>query len=149
MSYAQAAGDFGTAVSDLYAAQGAAATASADEQAAALEKQNIQIEKESVNVQKTQQERQQYQSMSGTVAEAAGAGLSTSGSISSILRSSAAQGALAKNLIGIQGQIQENSFQAQEVSFTGQAEAAKAAESGDEFGAGFSAIGGVVSMFSM
>lgn len=144
-----AATDFGAAASDLISAGGEQSSAAADTAAASLEEQNVQLERESVAVQSAQQQRQLYKSLSSTQAQAGGAGLSSGGSIGNVLRASAAQGALAKNIIGIQGTIQENAYQTQATAYEGEAAAASAAATAKQGAGAFEILGGVASIFGL
>jgi hypothetical protein len=78
-----------------------------------------------------------YQSLGGIRAAAGGNGLNMGGSAEDVIRDSAHQGAIAKSVIGLQGQIDYNSFMAQSSS-----EAAKAASA--KSGGMMSTIGSIV-----
>ena len=128
--------DFGGAASDLFASFGANEKAAGDEaeaagyrQAAGLARQNVTLEQVSTNIQQLQQEREAAKVIGTQRAEVAGSGFEESGSALDLLRSSAQQGALAKALIGEQGQIQETAFEQQATSYDTMANAAEAAAS--------------------
>jgi hypothetical protein len=137
--------DAGSSVSDLFGAAGDAAEASAYGKAAAIAGQNAEISKQSTAIQQSQASRQIYQSLGGINAAAAGNGLAEGGSAGAIYRSSAYQGALTKQLIGRQGLINENSFLAEQASYTGMQSAANAASAGGVFGGILKGAGAVAS----
>lgn len=136
--------DAGTAVSDLYNAQGDAASAAAYQQSVDITLQNEAIEQTTVGIKQAQANRQLYQTLGGQVADVAGAGFAESGSGADLLRDSAEQGAITHALISEQGSIQENAYQQQAVAYEGQAQAASAASSGAGIAGAISGIAGLV-----
>jgi hypothetical protein len=78
---------------------------------------NEEFTKQSVAVQQTMADRQIQMSMGETTSEVAGSGFQLGGSALDILRSSAQQGALQKQLVGQQGLITEVSQEEQAQSF--------------------------------
>lgn len=151
-------GDFGGAASDLIAAGGYSQEADTYREAAktigqavGLEKQNEAITKASTGIQEVQQQRELYQSMSTSTAVAGAGGIATSGSVSDVLRSSAQQGALTKQLIGAQGEINVNAeaiaatgFKAQQQAYIGQADAADAQAQAAQAGGASDILGGII-----
>lgn len=86
--------------------------------AATLATQNEQFTEQSTAVKQTMADRQIYQSIGNTTAEIAGSGFSTgSGSSLDILRDSASQGALQKQLVGQQGLITEAGYTEQATAY--------------------------------
>jgi hypothetical protein len=168
--------DFGGAVSDIFASQGAKATASADmakaegdllEQqeytdASNLATQNVQFETMSTAISQAQQDRQMSNVLGKTRAEVAGAGFTEGGSALDILRSSASQGAIQHAVMGEQGLIKEAGYQEQAQSYTlmsqaagvaatseeAQADAANKAATGDLIAGSINAIAGVATLFT-
>lgn len=139
-------GEFGAAVGDLFAARGATAAAASYGKAATLEEQNAQIEAASGKLQEAAERRTVYQSLSGTRADVAGAGLKLSGSAENVLRSSAQQGTMATALISEQTAINVQGFEAQATAYTGQEEQEQALAKADKLGAIMNGISGAVSM---
>lgn len=113
----QARGTRIQAEGSLLTARGDITEAENYDTAAALARTNEQFVKESTAVQQVQADRQLQQSIGETTAQTAGAGLAASSS-TDLLRSSVQQGALNKQLIGAQGQIQEAGYEEQAQSYT-------------------------------
>lgn len=164
-SGAGALSDFGGAVSLFGAAAGSLASArglrteggyytraanySLD--AATLAAQNVKLTEASTAIQKAAEQRNIYRITGGIRADVAGAGLTQSGSAEDILRASAQQGALQKQLVGVQGQMNVNAQTAQVGTYKSQAEAyqaqsegAIAAAEGQEASAAASKGGGIL-----
>ncbi len=128
------ASDVSGAVSDLFAAQGYEykAEGAAYEQknyllAAQLADQNDVFTQWSTAIKQTQADREITKSLGETRADVAGAGLAESGSALDILRESASQGALQKQVLGEQGLITEAGYQEQADSYRNMARAAQVA----------------------
>jgi hypothetical protein len=152
--------DIGTAVSDIFAAQGdeLKAKGAAFEQqsyveAAALAKQNEAFTEMSTAIKQSQADRNLYQALGTTRADVAGAGFAASGSALDILRESASQGAMTKAVLGEQGLITEAGYQEQAQSYTDMANAAgvaiqadKLAATGAYWGAGISMAAALFSL---
>jgi hypothetical protein len=114
---------FSDAVGDIFGGIGDLAEASAYGKSASLDEQNAAIAAQSTKIQQAQLSRSIYQTEGAGVAAAAANGVSGyGGSAGAIFRSSAQQGGLAHQLLGRQGLINENSYEAQ-------AEAAKGMQS--------------------
>lgn len=135
--------DLGGAVSNLFGAIGSAKSASSYTEAATLADQQAQIAAQSTRIQETQQQRQIYQTVSAGEAVAAGNGLTTGGSAGDILRNSAQQGALAKQLTAAQGQITQTGYEQQAGAYRGMASAAKSSSEGGFLSSAISTIGAV------
>lgn len=143
-----AIGDFGGAVTDLFASGGSEAESKGYTQAATLEGQNATLAKAATGIQVAQTQRSVYQASSSGQAAAGGNGLALSGSAGDILRSTAQQGALATSLIQTQGGINENAYKAEEEAYTSQASAADATAKGQQAGGALDILGGIASLFS-
>lgn len=85
--------------------------------AAGLARQNEQYIVESTAIQQKQLDRSITLAIGGQTAATAGAGLKTSGSALDLLADSAAQGALAKDVLAKQGLIQEAGYEEQAKSY--------------------------------
>jgi hypothetical protein len=152
----------GAGVSDVFAgfgaetkAQGDLAEAAQYDEAAHLALQNEQYTKMSTDIQEAGKNRELLLSLGRTTSEVAGAGFSLSGSALDILRSSAAQGAIAKAVIGQQGLITEAGYQEQAQSYETMASAARSAASTEEttgigsfFAGGLQVAAGLASLFT-
>src|SRR5690348_3795013 len=97
----------GSAVSDLYAAEGDKAEASNYRLAAGLARENEQYTEQSTAIKNMQAERQIYQTVGEQGAAVAASGFTTGGSAGDLLRSSVSQGALTHAVLSEQGLIQE------------------------------------------
>lgn len=131
--------DLGTAVSDIFAAQGDLLKAKGSEfeqqaylGAAGLADQNAQFTAMSTAIKELQADRNLYQALGTTRADVAGAGLAQSGSALDILREGAAQGAMVKAVLGEQGLITEAGYEEQAKSYRDMASAAGVAIQADE-----------------
>ncbi len=98
---------------------------------AGLARQNEEYVKESTAIQQTQLDRQIYQTIGGQQAGTAGAGLAASGSALDLLADSAAQGALAKDVLAKQGLITEAGYEEQAQSYDTMAAAGRMAYAGE------------------
>lgn len=130
--------DVGGAVKDLFGGIGELESAGGYTTAAKFATQNADIAKQSEQIQETQAQRKIYTTLGGQQADFAGAGLANSGSATDVMRSSAEQGSLTKQLIAAQGQINVNGYEEEASNYTAMASAAKTSGTG-------SIIGGVIS----
>lgn len=146
---ADAFGSFGTAISDFYQASGDRKAASNYLEAADIENQNAQLAKMSAAIQETATQRQINKTIGGQAADVAGAGFAQSGSALDLMKDSASQGALQKALIGLQGQINSNSYAAQAGAYMGQYQAAETAAKAADAGGIFNTIEGVAGLALM
>lgn len=153
---------FGNAVSQLFGssaagamAQGSMASASAYDQAAEISRQNARLAAMSTNITQYQLGRQ-IDMVGGKQRAAVGAsGFTMGGSAADIFKSTVQQGALAKAVMGIQGQINVNAETQKATSYMGMASQARSAasaqmsqSSGSMFGSIFSGVGGLLALFS-
>lgn len=137
-----AVSDLFSGIGDLTQAQGAAAEAQNYQLAEQYALQEEQAAKMSTAIQVAQQNRELSMSLGRTTSQVAGAGFAASGSALDILRSSAAQGSIAKAVTNYQGQITQAGYQEQAQSYANMASAAQKAESGDTISAIGSFVGG-------
>lgn len=129
-------GNLGGAVSGVFGAIGQAQSAKGYKQAAEFASENATIAGESAKIQQLQAGRQIYKNLSTANADIAANGLAGGGSAGDILRDSAQQGALTKQLITQQGAINVLGYQAEAASYSSMASAAKSSSFGDLLGAG-------------
>lgn len=141
--------DIGGAVADIFSAQGAATSASTYRQAAAFSKQNAKYEAEATAIKEAQATRQAYLGVGATRADIGNSGFGNSGSALDLLRSGVQQGALQRNLISIQGNINVNSYNQQAAAELGQAQSADQAAQGDMFGAILKTVGAFASVIPL
>lgn len=159
-NYGQAFGSLGAGVSDLFAGLGAESKAAGDYAEAAeynlaadWANKEAEYTKNSTAIQEMQESREISKSLGQTTADVAGAGFATSGSAMDLLRDSAQQGALQKQVTQVQGNITMQGYEEQAKSDEMMANAAvmagnaegKAA-TGDFIGAGIQAVAGIASM---
>jgi hypothetical protein len=152
------AGAAGSLLGGSSSSAGYAATAAGDraeaqglEEAAQSEELNKTLAGASGQIQDAMAARTIYKSTSGIEAAAAGAGFNGGGSAGDILRESAQQGALTRQMLGVQTEVNENTYQMQANTYTAEAQqaednadAADAAASAAETGGVLGAIGGVL-----
>lgn len=112
-------------------AQGDLAEASEYDLAGNLATANEKFTEQSQAIKQMQLDRQIASSQGQTSADVAGAGFASSGSALDILRDSASQGALTKQVLGQQGLITEAGFQEQADSFSVMSKAARTAAAGE------------------
>lgn len=119
----------GGAVQDLFSSEGSKISAGGSRRAAAgyrrageLATENLDYLGQSTNLKLLQADRSIYQTISSAEATISGNGLKASGSALDILRDSASQGELTKNIIGLQGNIDANAMKQQIASFGAQAD---------------------------
>jgi hypothetical protein len=113
-------------------AQGNLAEASNYDLAGNLAEQNKQFTVASTAIKQAQLDRSITQTVGGISAAAAGSGLKTSGSALDVLRDSAEQGALTKQVAGAQGLITEAGYEEQRQSYTTMASSARYAAAGEQ-----------------
>jgi hypothetical protein len=124
-------GAAGAGVSDIFAGFGAEAKGQGDLleqqnylQAEKLANTEAEFTKQSTAIQEMQQSREISKSLGQTTADVAGAGFATSGSAIDLLRESAAQGAITKQVTQQQGNITEQGYKEQAASYANMAAAA-------------------------
>jgi len=139
-----ALGSFGGAVSDIFGMFGSQKAGSAYKKAAAIAGENAQLAKEAEDIQRTQVGIQTFQAIGRQTTQTAGAGFNTrEGSAGDLLRASASQAALAKQLVTTQGEINVRGYQQQQQAYQGQADAAAMAAKGQGAGGILNAVSGV------
>ena len=112
--------DFGTdlgfaggAVKDIFGGIGDLQEAKGYKKAAQIEESNARLAKASEGLQLFQENRRFERTQGATQAGFAGAGLAASGSALDVLRMGAEQGALQKQIVSVQGEIQVQDFEQQ------------------------------------
>ena len=153
---------FGSAVSQLFGAEGAGAVQQGDLAAAAgYEKAmkiaftNAHLSTISGNILNAQLGRKINMATGKVESQVAASGFTQGGSAGDVLRMSAMEGGLAKAVQSVNNELKTNSyrqqgeaFAAQAAQMQGAAAQAGAAKGGGMFGAAFSAVGGLFSLFS-
>lgn len=130
--------NLGGAVNDLFSSQATAkslqikaagdiAEGKAYDLAAGLARQNEQFTETSTAIKTMQSERETQLTLGQQRADVASAGFEESGSALDLLRDSAAQGALTKQVLGQQGLITEAGYKEQAASYDTMSAAAKSA----------------------
>ena len=159
---------FGAGVSDIFSgiaaeeqaqikAQGDIAEGQSYAEAAQLAGQQATYTQVSTQLQEAQQARELNLSLGKTTQQVAGAGFSLSGSALDVLRSSAAQGSLAKAVTATQGAITEAGYLEQQSSYNLMSQAAfksaqeeesagKTAMLGGEIAGGLAIAGGILAL---
>jgi hypothetical protein len=120
----------GSAVSDIFGAVGSFAQAKGYKAAAGFATENASIAEQSAKIQGYMAQRQITKTLGGQATDIAGAGLAKSGSALDVVRDSAHQGSLTKQLIANQGAINVQGYQAEAASYDAMATAAKASGTG-------------------
>ena len=142
-------GDIGAGISDLFGAAGDKAEANAYGKAAALATQNAGFEAESGAIQQAQTNRKIFQTVGAQETGVAAGGFSQTGSARSLFANSAAQGALQKQVLEVQTDINVNSYKAAAEAYKGQQAAANMAAKAGTVGGIASLIGGVAGIFGL
>lgn len=141
--------DLGGAVADLFGAEGSKQAGSAYTTAANIATQNEELTERSTAIQEAQQGIQISKALGTETAETAGAGFTAGGSAGDLMRASAQQAALSKQLIENQGEVTAQGYAQQAEAYTGQAQAAQTAAKGQGGGGILGAIAGVASIFGL
>lgn len=141
-AFAGAASDLFAADADRYKATGLRIKAQGDafegqnyDLAAELANQNAQYTEWTTNVKQQQQDRTTFQALGTAKSQIAGSGLKESGSALDLLHESAANGAITKEVLGVQGQITEAGYLEQGDSYRNLSKAAAFAVQGDNLAA--------------
>lgn len=124
----------GGAVDALFGAVGQFKAAAGYKKSAQFADLSANISQQATAIQSFQAERDIYRTIGGAKADLGGAGLMLSGGALDILRDSASQGALTKQLIQAQGAITTTGYQAEAEAYRSQAAAAKTAGKGGLLG---------------
>lgn len=144
-------GNLGGAVSDIFGgfagqerAAGYEAEAKGFRTAAGLAGENIGLAGVATDIQEMQARRNELKVIGGQISDVAGAGFTSSGTALDLLAESNRQAGLEQQLIGTQGDIQENAYRSQQESFLAQAKAAEAAASASSMSSIGSFAGGIL-----
>lgn len=162
MSIESALPFFGSAVGSFFGAEGAGAVQQGDlaaadayEKAAQIDFGNAHLAMISGNIIQAQLGRKINMASGKVSAQAAGSGGTQGGSAGDVLRMGAMEGGLAKAVQSVSNELQVRGYQqrgtaelGQAAQMQGAAAQAGAAKAGGMFGAAFSAIGGLFSLFS-
>lgn len=127
-------GDIGGAVSDIFGGVGQFQAAKGYKAASAAAAENAQLAEQNARIQGVMAQRQITKTIGGQQADVAGAGLANSGSALDLLRDSAQQGSLTKQLIANQGDINVLGYQAESANYSAMASAAQTAGAGGILG---------------
>jgi hypothetical protein len=122
--YSTALGDVGGAVSSLFGARGARASARSYGIAQTFAEENAKLSESATKLKLEQQQRQIFGVLGTQKAQVAGAGFAASGTALDLLRSSASQGAMTKAITAEQGAIQATSYYEQAAMYGGMKAAA-------------------------
>jgi hypothetical protein len=136
-------GQIGAAASDIFGAIADFTSEGDYKKAADIAEQNVAITKEATGISEFQMTRRVNQAQGQTQADIAGAGLQNTGSAQYLMASGAYQGALAKQQVETQGEVQENTYQEQANAYNAQASAGFLGGIGKLLGAGLSIAGAV------
>lgn len=124
----------GSAVDALFGGIGQLQAAKGYKKSAAFSDLSANISRQATDIQAVQADREIYRTIGGAKADFGGAGLSLAGGALDIIRDSASQGALTKQLIQAQGAITTAGYEAEAESYRSMAAAAKTAGKGGILG---------------
>jgi hypothetical protein len=148
--------DIGQYIGANYTIAGEEAAAKGFQTAAQIALENSQEAEAAGKLQQIQTQRQVYMTAGAGVASAAGNGLKIEGSAMNIMKSTAAQGAVAGQLIGTQTQINVNGYMQQMAADTAEmqqaqdaANAAKSSKTFDLIGAGIQGVTAISEIAAM
>lgn len=139
-------GMLGGAVSDLFGSSGSSQAAGAYGKAAQIAEFNKALTLRSTAIQEKQQDIQTYKVLGTEAADVAGAGFTSGGTAGDLMRASAQQAALSKQLIQNQGEITAQGFEEQAAAYTGQQQAAQTQSKGQAAGGILQGLGAVASV---
>lgn len=142
-------GDLGGAVDAIFGAVGQLKSAKGYQKAAQFAQENASLAQQSTNIQQIMAQRKITQTVGGQQADIAGAGLANAGSALDIMRDSASQASLTKQLITTQGQINVLGYEAEAANYESMASAAKTAAGGGILGGLLKGAGAVMSIAAM
>lgn len=126
-------------------ASGYAASAAGYAKASQIAAQNEQISRVGTSIKQLQASREIFRALGGQQADIAGAGLKATGSALDVIRASAAEGALTRQLIGLQGSIEALGYRQEAESYASMAQSAAASGSASKSSGLGSTIGGLIS----
>lgn len=135
------------AVGDIFKGFGAAAEAENYDAASALAFRNVEYSKKSFAVKDQMADRSIYKAVEGQQADVSGAGFAASGSALDLLRDSQREGALTKELLTIQGTMEQDSYNEQGKAYHNMAEAARMAETGFYVSAALKGVAAITSLY--
>lgn len=147
--FGTAISDFGGAVGDLFGAAGSKQASSAYTTAAKIAEQNKALTERSTAITEQQQNIQTFKVLGTEQADVAGAGFTAGGTAGDLLRASAQQAALSKQLIQNQGEITAGGYEQQAQAYQGQAQAAQTQSKGQAAGGVLGILGTVASVASV
>lgn len=124
----------------LDTAKGYKAQAKGYERAAEISGINKGIAEQAAGIEMVQAEREIYRTLGSQRAAVGASGLAASGSALDVMRDSARQGSLTKQLLGAQSDIEQLAYDQEASSYLAQAEAAKAQAKASKKGG----IGGII-----
>lgn len=134
--------NLGSSVSSIFGGIGDLEEAGSYFAAAKIARQNAGIAANSGAIQEMQLRRAITMKIGSQSAEVAGAGLAESGSALHLYRSSMAQGALAKQLVQEQTNINVGGFEQEAAAYSGMAQQAQASGAGN-------IVGGILGIFGL
>lgn len=139
----------GGAVSDFFSAAGAAKSVGLYKGAADQAAENVRTSAESTLLTDIAAQRKIEKTLGAQQAQVAHAGFAESGSALDLLSESVTQGALNRAVIGVQGQIEQGQFKAQEQAAETEAAAARGAATGAMIGGVVKGITGVATLAAL
>lgn len=139
-------GDVGGAVNDLFGMEGSDQAAGAYTKAAKIAQSNEALTLRSTAIQEQQLTEQTGQVLGTEQADVSGAGFGAGGSAGDLLRSSAFQAALSKQLVQAQGESTALGYEQQANAYQGQAAAAKTQAKGQGIGGILNGVAAVASI---
>jgi hypothetical protein len=142
-------GSIGSGIGDLFSASGDQAEANAYGEAATIATQNAELEVQSTKIQEAQSNRQVYQTLGAQESGVAAGGFAETGSAKALFQNSAQQGALQKQVLEVQGTINENAYTAAADAYKGQQQAAIAASEAAQASGVGGILGGIASIFGI
>lgn len=146
--FGAASSDIGGAVSDLFSAFGAKKAASAYGTAASIAFSNEALTRRSTAITLQQKDIETYKVLGAENADVAGAGFTAGGSAGDLMRASAQQASLSKQLIQNQGEITAQGYEEQAQAYKGQQQAADAQATGSGIGGILKGVAGIAALFS-
>lgn len=132
------------AVGDFFGAMGSFDAAAGYSSASKSSYKSADLTRMSTKIQETQKDQELYKTLGSEDAAVAGAGFANSGSAGDLMRMSAQQAALSKQLIQNQGEITAGGFDAQGASYKSQQKASNAAGEGQIAGGVLQMVGWVI-----
>lgn len=119
--------DFGGGIGDIFKGIGDFAEASDYDKAAALANQNASLALQSGKIQQAQEQRKLFQVTGQESAATGGGNFAAGGSALDVVRNSLQQSGLQHQIIGLQADVEANSFTQQAEAYKGQANSAQLA----------------------